>query len=558
MGLSFIDWTVLIATLVFVVGYGMWKSQGSTDAKSFISGGKEASWFTVGLSVMATQASAITFMSTPGQAFHDGMGFVQFYFGLPLAMVFISIFFLPIYNRLNIVTAYEYLEHRFDNRTRAFTSLLFLLQRGLGAGITIYAPAIILSTILGWDLKFLTVILGALVIIYTVSGGTKAVNVTHKQQMFIIMGGMFFAFYTIIHLLPESIGFTEAFKIAKGAGKMNILDFSLNPESRYTVWSGLTGGFFLALSYFGTDQSQVQRYLSAKNEGQSRIGLMMNGLLKVPMQFFILLCGAMLFVFFQFNKSPVFFNNAILEKARSSEKGIEIERIEQEIGDVFDARQALLKDSGNSDMQVLKELNAKEKSLRDEAKTVIGEAVPGAETNDKDYVFIHFILNFLPIGFVGLLLAVVFSASMSSTASELNALAATTAVDIYQRNFAAKNGKEVTIATTRWFTLLWGIIAILFASFGTLFDNLIQFVNIVGSIFYGTILGVFLTGFFIKTVSHKAVFPAAIITQCLILLIFKADLVSYLWLNVIGALGVILIGILIQQFISTPPKKISS
>lgn len=548
MGLSIIDWLVLIVTMGFVVGYGMWKSRGSADAKSFIQGGKEANWFTVGLSVMATQASAITFMSTPGQAFHDGMGFVQFYFGLPLAMIFISLFFLPIYNRLNIVTAYEYLEHRFDNKTRALTSSLFLLQRGLGAGITIYAPAIILSTILGWDLKLLTIIIGGLVIIYTVSGGTKAVNVTHKQQMFIIMGGMFFAFYTIIHLLPGDMGFTDAFVIAKDSGKMNILDFSFDPESRYTIWSGLTGGFFLALSYFGTDQSQVQRYLSAKNETQSRIGLMMNGFLKVPMQFFILLCGAMLFVFFQFNKPPIFFNQSVLNQAKSTTYGAAIVDLETDLEEVFVNRQSLLS-TDSYDPKAIQLLNDQEKDIRNKTKTVISEALPGVETNDKDYVFIHFILHYLPIGFIGLLLAVVFSASMSSTASELNALAATTAVDIYQRNISGKKGKEVSLATTRWFTVMWGIIAIIFASFGSLFDNLIQFVNIVGSIFYGTILGVFLAGFFIKQISAKAVFPAAIITQCMIFAIYKADLVSYLWLNVIGALSVIVIGLVIQKLI---------
>nr|HPN70534.1 sodium:solute symporter [Saprospiraceae bacterium] len=314
MGLALVDWMVLIMTLGFIVAYGIYKTRGKQDMKSYIQGGKEAGWFTVGLSVMATQASAITFMSTPGQAFHDGIGFVQFYFGLPLAMIFISLFFLPIYSKLNIVTAYEYLETRFDNKTRALTASLFLLQRGLSAGITIYAPAIIMSTILGWDLKLLNFIMGTVVVIYTVSGGTKAVNVTHKQQMFVIMGGMFFAFFTIINLLPGDIGLTKALDIARISGKMNALDFSIDPNNRYTFWSGITGGFFLALSYFGTDQSQVQRYLSAKDEKQSRVGLIMNGLLKVPMQFFILLCGVMLFVFFQFNKAPVFFNTSVVDE----------------------------------------------------------------------------------------------------------------------------------------------------------------------------------------------------------------------------------------------------
>ncbi|MBP7643674.1 MAG: sodium:solute symporter [Saprospiraceae bacterium] len=548
MGLALVDWMVLIMTLGFIVAYGIFKTRGKQDMKSYIQGGKEAGWFTVGLSVMATQASAITFMSTPGQAFHDGIGFVQFYFGLPLAMIFISLFFLPIYSKLNIVTAYEYLETRFDNKTRALTASLFLLQRGLSAGITIYAPAIIMSTILGWDLKLLNFIMGTVVVIYTVSGGTKAVNVTHKQQMFVIMAGMFFAFFTIINLLPGDIGLTKALDIARISGKMNALDFSIDPNNRYTFWSGITGGFFLALSYFGTDQSQVQRYLSAKDEKQSRVGLIMNGLLKVPMQFFILLCGVMLFVFFQFNKAPVFFNTSVVDELKTTVQKEKVIAAENQLAQIVDQRTKVLL-AEEIDGSALQKLNQDEKVVRNEVKEMIATEMPNRETNDKDYVFIHFVLSFLPTGLIGLLLAVIFSAAMSSTASELNALASTTTMDLYRRNFNKGATDDQCVRATRIFTVMWGCIAVAFACFGTLFDNLIQFVNIVGSIFYGTVLGIFLSGFFFKQIKSNAVFIAAIITQLSIIAIFKADIVSYLWLNVIGAFGVILLSFAIGSFI---------
>ena len=548
MGLALVDWMVLIMTLGFIVAYGIFKTRGKQDMKSYIQGGKEAGWFTVGLSVMATQASAITFMSTPGQAFHDGIGFVQFYFGLPLAMIFISLFFLPIYSKLNIVTAYEYLETRFDNKTRALTASLFLLQRGLSAGITIYAPAIIMSTILGWDLKLLNFIMGTVVVIYTVSGGTKAVNVTHKQQMFVIMAGMFFAFFTIINLLPGDIGLTKALDIARISGKMNALDFSIDPNNRYTFWSGITGGFFLALSYFGTDQSQVQRYLSAKDEKQSRVGLIMNGLLKVPMQFFILLCGVMLFVFFQFNKAPVFFNTSVVDEVKTTVQKEKVIDDENQLAQIVDQRTKVLL-AEEIDGSALQKLNQDEKVVRNEVKEMIATEMPNRETNDKDYVFIHFVLSFLPTGLIGLLLAVIFSAAMSSTASELNALASTTTMDLYRRNFNKGATDDQCVRATRIFTVMWGCIAVAFACFGTLFDNLIQFVNIVGSIFYGTVLGIFLSGFFFKQIKSNAVFIAAIITQLSIIAIFKADIVSYLWLNVIGAFGVILLSFAIGSFI---------
>ncbi|MDX1463850.1 MAG: sodium:solute symporter, partial [Marinirhabdus sp.] len=421
------DWYVLIGTLVFIVLYGTYKARGSKNVTDYLKGGNDARWWTIGLSVMATQASAITFLSTPGQAFHSGMGFVQFYFGLPIAMVVICLVFIPIYHRLNVFTAYEYLETRFDLKTRTLTALLFLIQRGLAAGITIFAPSIILSAVLGWNLLYLNIIIGILVIIYTVSGGTKAVSVTQKQQMGIIFLGLLIAFLIILNYLPLDITFTKALEIAGASGKMEILDFSFDLENRYTFWSGLIGGTFLALSYFGTDQSQVQRYLSGKSVKQSQMGLIMNGMLKVPMQFFILLIGVMVFVFYQFNASPLHFNPAAVKDVMNSEYATEYEGLVSE-KTALDAqlRETQLaysvaeteSEKDNLSSQILA-LQTQENTLRDQSKALISKANPEAETNDKDYVFIHFILNNLPRGLIGLLLAVILSAAMSSTASEL-------------------------------------------------------------------------------------------------------------------------------------------
>ena len=492
-----IDWIILIATLFFIVFYGAWKTKGSKDISDFIKGSNEAKWWTVGLSVMATQASAITFLSTPGQAFHSGMGFVQFYFGLPIAMVIISLVFIPIYHKLKVYTAYEYLENRFDLKTRSLTAVLFLIQRGLAAGITIFAPAIILSAVLGWDLLILNIAIGSLVIIYTVSGGTKAVNVTQKQQMTIIFFGMFAAFFVIVNSLPQEITFAKALKIAGASGKMEILDFSFDLSNRYTVWTGILGGTFLMLSYFGTDQSQVQRYLSGKSIRESQLGLLFNGFLKVPMQFFILLVGVMVFVFYQFNSSPINFNPSATEAVKNSEYAEDFKSLEKSYLEVeFDKKTIQYQIAENpSDLDLRKkvnELNLYEKTLREEAKTLIIKADNSQETNDKDYVFIHFILNNLPRGLIGLLLAVILSAAMSSTASELNALASTTTVDLYKRNVKIKRDPKHYVWATKWFTLVWGILAIMVASIANLFDNLIQLVNIIGSIFYGNILGIYL------------------------------------------------------------------
>lgn len=556
-----IDWIILIGTLVFIVLYGTYKSRGSKNVTDYLKGGSESRWWTIGLSVMATQASAITFLSTPGQAFHDGMGFVQFYFGLPIAMVVICLVFIPIYHRLKVFTAYEYLETRFDLKTRTLTAILFLIQRGLAAGITIFAPAIILSAVLGWNLIHLNIIIGLLVIIYTVSGGTKAVNVTQKQQMAVIFAGMMFAFLMILNYLPLDISFTKALEIAGANDKMKILDFSFNLENRYTFWSGIIGGSFLALSYFGTDQSQVQRYLSGRSVKEMQRGLIFNGILKVPMQFFILLVGVMVFVFYQFNASPLHFNPSSVKDVMASEYASDYQSLETEKRDIekqLKTKQiTYARAEASSDKQALMTeiaaLNTSEANLRTQSKALIKKANPNSETNDKDYVFIHFILNNLPRGLIGLLLAVILSAAMSSTASELNALGSTTAMDLYRRNVHNKSPNHY-LKASKWFTLLWGGIAIGVACVANLFDNLIQLVNIIGSIFYGNVLGIFLLAFFIKFVRSRSVFIAAIITQAIIIWMWWIDLMPYLWLNLVGCAIVMGIAIVIQSIIPDKGK----
>lgn len=556
------DWLVLATTLLFIVIYGAWKTRKHSKVSDYLRGGNSAKWWTVGISVMATQASAITFLSTPGQAFHDGMGFVQFYFGLPIAMIIICMVFIPLYHKLKVYTAYEFLEQRFDGKTRVLTAFLFLIQRGLSAGITIFAPAIILSAVLGWDLYLLNIIIGVLVIIYTVSGGTKAVSVTQKQQMAVIFAGMFIAFYLILDGLPEEVTFSKALEIAGASGKMDVLDFSFDFENNYTVWSGIIGGTFLMLSYFGTDQSQVQRYLSGQSVKQSQLGLMFNGLLKVPMQFFILLVGVMVFVFYQYNSAPLHFNPSNVSEVMASDyadeyKALETERlvVEKELFAVQAAMAATtdgLKDGPL--VAKMKSLQATDKELREKAKTVILQVNENATVNDKDYVFIHYILNNLPKGLIGLLLAVILSAAMSSTASELNALGTTTTIDIYKRRQTQERDEAFYINKSKWFTAMWGVLAILVACVANLFENLIQLVNIIGSIFYGNVLGIFLLAFFIKFVRSRAVFLAAIVTQVMIIGLWFWDVIPYLWLNLIGCVLVILIAMLIQSLDNRPKK----
>ena len=563
--MQLIDWIVLGGTLAFIVLYGTYKTRHNKNVTDYLKGGNSSNWWTIGLSVMATQASAITFLSTPGQAFHDGMGFVQFYFGLPIAMIIISMVFIPLYHKLKVFTAYEFLETRFDLKTRTLTAVLFLIQRGLAAGITIFAPAIILSAVLGWDLVTLNIIIGLLVIIYTVSGGTKAVSITQKQQMGVIFAGMFLTFLIILNYLPLDISFANAIELAGANGKLDILDFSFDFDNRYTFWSGIIGGTFLALSYFGTDQSQVQRYLSGKSVRESQMGLIMNGLLKVPMQFFILLVGVMVFVFYQFNESPLNFNPSAIENVRNSEFSsslIDLENKKKELDLVIRDQQILyVNTQNNNERKAISEnilhLNSIKQDLRDQTKKLITKANPDAETNDKDYVFIYFILNNLPRGLIGLLLAVILSAAMSSTASELNALASTTAIDLYKRNISDKSDKHY-VKASKWFTLLWGVIAISIACVANLFDNLIQLVNIIGSIFYGNVLGIFLLAFFIKYVQSTSVFIAALITQFFIIYFWYIDLMPYLWLNLVGCSLVMFIAILIQFSVKNKTNQPSS
>lgn len=558
-----LDWIVLIVTLLFIVTYGVIKTRGSKNVEEYILGSNQTPWWTVGLSVMATQASAITFLSTPGQAYHDGLGFVQVYFGLPLAMVVICFTFIPIYHRLKVYTAYEFLEQRFDIKTRSLAAILFLIQRGLGTGFTILAPAIILSSLLGWSLTWMNVIIGSLVIIYTVSGGTRAVNTTHKQQTFVIMAGMIITFFIILSYLPDELSFNNALHIAGANEKLNILDLSFDTEKRYTLWSGLAGGFFLMLSYFGTDQSQVQRYLSGKSVKESQMGLIMNGLLKVPMQFFILLIGVMVFVFFQFHTAPLHFNPNNTKIINNSPYVGEYHKLEKDLKEVAAEKEEismlyvnqLYQDYDNKELHNrMVALNNQEKDLREQARELITKVEPKAETNDKDYVFLYFILNFLPKGMIGLLLAVIFSAAMSSSASGLNALASTTAMDIYKRNVKGEKSEKHYVNATKLFTLFWGVVAILFACVGTLFENLIQLVNIIGSIFYGTVLGIFLVAFYMKYIKAEAIFWSALISQAMVIYIWYIDVVSYLWLNIIGAALTILLSFVLQAILKTPPK----
>ncbi|AZQ58266.1 sodium:solute symporter [Maribacter sp. MJ134] len=595
-----LDWTILCGTLLFIVAYGVWRTKGSTNVNDYVRGGNEAKWWTIGLSVMATQASAITFLSTPGQAFHDGMGFVQFYFGLPLAMIIICLVFIPLYHRMKVYTAYEFLESRFDLKTRSLAAILFLIQRGLAAGITIFAPSIILSAVLGWDLRTLNVIIGTLVIIYTVSGGTKAVSVTQKQQMFIIMTGMFIAFFFILGYLPSDITFTKAMKIAGASNKLNVLDFSMDTSSRYTFWSGITGGLFLALAYFGTDQSQVQRYLSGKSIRESQLGLVFNGIFKIPMQFFILLVGVMVFVFYQYNPSPLNFNPSATQAVMSSTYAEDYKLLQE--GQVsLEAEKRIAQNNFSAALEIKEyaavevakqqiiKINEKDRANRVAAKKLIAQADETVETNDKDYVFIHFILNNLPKGLIGLLLAVILSAAMSSTASELNALGTITALDVYKRNkslgnrvlsfinlisFGYYKGNKNTVLTekhyvraSKGFTLLWGIIAILIACIASLFDNLIQLVNIIGSIFYGNVLGIFLLAFFVKFVRGNAVFFAALLTQLIVCVVYYnlihiypsgEEKLGYLWLNFIGCALVMTIAIVFEIFDRMLSKPLTS
>lgn len=555
--MSLIDWCVLLFTLLAIVLYGSWKTRKNKNLESYLKGNNSENWATIGLSIMATQASAITFLSTPGQAYESGMGFVQFYFGLPLAMILISIFFLPIYYRLKVYTAYQYLEQRFDVRVRAFTAFLFLISRGLAAGITIYAPAIILSTLLDWNLQLTCLLIGGLVIVYTVSGGSRAVSLTQKWQMTIIMGGMFAAFFYVLDSFPETIGLSEGIDIAGKLGKMEIIDTTFDLKEKYTIWSGLIAGLFLFLSYFGTDQSQVQRYLGGKTLKASRMGLMFNGILKIPMQFFILFIGAMVFVSFQFNKPPIIFNTSATNIETQKQESLVL--IESNYDLVFEEKkEALL--APKTDTKTIQFLQAQQDSLRNSYKAEMSKIDEGYESKDSDYIFLTFVLNFLPHGLIGLLLAVIFSAAMSSTAGELNALASTTTIDFYKKFFKDSGDEKKDLMVSKLLTVAWGVLAIIIALTAGLFENLIQLVNILGSIFYGTILGVFLLAFFFKRIGGTAAFVGGIFGQivvlsCHFLTVYEVIELGYLLYNVIGSVTVITAGIIIQLFINHKTKS---
>lgn len=542
--MTILDWTVLAATLFGIVAYGVWKSRGIRDTERYLRGDSTLRWYTIGLSVMATQASAITFLSVPGQAYDDGMRFVQFYFGLPIAMVVISAFMVPIYYRLKVYTAYEYLETRFDLKVRLLTAFLFLLQRGLAAGISIYAPAIILSSLLGWSLGVTNVIIGVVVIVYTVLGGTQAVSQTQKQQMIVILSGMVIAGYIVVSKLPAGVSVGDATRIAGALGRMEIVDFSFDWRDRYNLWSGLTGGFFLALAYFGTDQSQVQRYISSQSLTQSRLGLLFNSVFKVPMQFGILFIGILVFVFYVFVRPPVFFNQAAVEAVRTTEYAPQLDRLEERYAEAHLRQRGAAEDFlAGADAQGLRDAAKEVEAVRDDVKALVETALPRAETEDTDYVFITFVIQTLPAGLVGLLIAVILSAAMSSTASELNALGTTSMVDFYRRVFRPRADDRHYLRASKLLTVFWGLIALAFATFASLLDNLIEAVNILGSLFYGPVLGVFIAAFFLPFVGARATLVAALVGQAVVLAFFTYSELGFLWFNLVGCAVVAVVAV---------------
>lgn len=563
--MSTLDLVVLFGTLISIVAYGVYKTRNNRDIEGYLKGDNSMKWWTIGLSVMATQASAITFLSTPGQAYESGMAFVQNYFGLPIALIIVSAVFIPLYYKLRVFTAYEYLEQRFDMKTRLLGAFLFLLQRGLAAGLTIYAPAIILSTVLGWDLRLTILMVGIAVVIYTVSGGTKAVSVTQKWQMAVIMGGMFIAFYLVIDYLPSGVGFSDALSVAGKMGKLDAVDFSFDPNKRYTIWTGLLGGTFLALSYFGTDQSQVSRYLGGKNVAESRMGLMFNAVMKIPMQFFILLCGVMVFVFYQFQEPPMYFKQQDLQNlGNTANYGDSVALAQEAFSSNFEEKKTeifyMLEDleSGNEagveeHSAKVRALDASSQEIRAEVKDLLVANDPDFEEKDSDYVFITFVLEHLPEGVIGLLLAVIFSAAMSSTASELNALASTTAVDFYKRLIKPNGSDKHYLVMSKVLTAAWGGIAIIFALFARLVENLIEAINILGSLFYGVVLGMFIVAFFVKWVKGGAAFFAAVIAQIIVLVSYFYTDIGYLWYNLFGAILVVLLSLIIHMLLPKRP-----
>ncbi|MDA0348200.1 MAG: sodium:solute symporter [Verrucomicrobia bacterium] len=558
--MSTFDIIVLGSTLLAIVFFGVWKTRNDRKLDEFLKGSSNK-WGTIGLSVMATQASAITFLSTPGLAYDGGMEFVQNYFGMPLALILIAVVFVPIYYRLELCSVYEFLEHRFDTKTRTLGSIIFLIQRGFSAGITIYAPSIILTSVLGWDMNTTVIAVGLSVILYTVTGGSHAVSLTHKYQMTVILSGMAIAFGIVVYKISNHASFLENLSVAGAMGHLNVVDLSFDIDKRYTLWSGLLGGFFLSLSYFGTDQSQAQRYMSGHSVRDSRLGLMFNALLKVPMQFMILLLGVLVFIFYQWEKPPATFLPAPMTEV-ALEKDTEAYRnLEDAFAEKFKNQQAALGDyvealrSGDEALEESTKVRVQSasqaiKESRGNMKAHIADALGEESMKDSDYVFIHFVLNELPIGLIGLLIAVILSAAMSSTASELSALATISTVDFYQNHFVKNRGERHYMKASRIFTAIWGGLAILFALFASMVESLIEAVNIVGSLFYGTVLGLFLAAFFIKRIEAHAAFTAALIAQISVLIIYFTDIVEigYLWYNLIACFMVILLSLILQEF----------
>jgi SSS family solute:Na+ symporter len=555
--MSTIDWIVLFFTLLLIVVYGIYKSRGIKNIDGYIVGDRELPWYNVGFSVMATQASAITFLSAPGLAYSSGMSFAQFYFGLPLAMIVLCITFVPIFHRLRVYTAYEFLEKRFDVNTRVLTALLFLIQRGVSTGITIFAPSIILSSILHLDVTYTTLIIGTMVIFYTVWGGTKAVSYSQLLQMGIIFTALLAAGVMVVHYLPADIGFKEALHIAGKSGKTNAIDWSFDLNNQYTVWTGLIGGFFLQLSYFGTDQSQVGRYLTGSSIRDSRLGLLMNGLLKVPMQFCILLIGILVFAYYQFHTPPLFFNNVEVAKIENSQYSDEYTAIMQRHEAIGEEKKEWVEklvtaiktddfETINASRQALQEKNQQDQVLRKEVEALLQKNNPDAELNDNNYIFLSFVTSTFPKGLIGLLIAIIFLASMGATASAINSLSSTTVVDIYKRFINKKGSDRGYLNASRLFTLVWGIITLAVALYASQLGNLLEAVNILGSLFYGTILGIFLVAFYVKRIGGKAVFWAAVLSEVIIFGIWKADIMAYLWLNLVGCVCVIVFGLILQ------------
>ncbi|MFY0256196.1 sodium:solute symporter [Chitinophaga sp. 30R24] len=561
--MSFLDWIVLVGTLAIIILYGVWKSRGQYNMESYFLGNQSMPWYIILLSIIGTQASAVTFISAPGQAYTDGMRFVQYYFGLPLAMVVLCITFVPIFHKLKVYTAYEFLEQRFDLKTRTLTSSLFLLQRGLSTGISICAPSIILSSLLGWNLYWTNVIMGGLLIIYTVAGGTRAVAYTQTFQLAIIFSGMFLAGWMVVHLLPTGIGIKQALQVSGKMDKLNVIVTKFDWQDKYNIWSGLIGGFFLALSYFGTDQSQVGRYLTAKSIKESRLGLLMNGLVKVPMQFLILLLGALVFVFYLYFRAPIFFNEAQLAKVHQTAAGPALVQLEDKYSILGQLKQRQVKllaaalETDNATQiaaakKALQQTDEKSQQVRTEALTLIRKADPTADTNDTNYIFLHFVVNSLPKGLVGLLIAIIFLAAWGSIAAALNSLASTTVIDVYKRLYNANASPGHYLNISKLWTLIWGIFCIAVAQFAGSLGSLIEVVNVLGSWFYGVTLGIFLVAFYMKPVGGTATFWAAIVAEIIVLTVYWMGKVSFLWLNAIGCMLVLLLAGLLQMVL---PKR---